>query len=121
MNTNINIQKVTPQGFKVLRVVKEKGYPFTWLNVYFTYRGRTYEAGFKDARQNLHDFEDTDTAIRVYDEKSAEWHHFITKAYIESVADSNFDGKTDSDAELLLYFGSCFKAVEELTSSEPLA
>ena len=119
MNTNINL--VAPKGFEIIRIVNQKGYPFTWLNVYFRYRGKVYVAGYKDARANLHDFEDTDTAISVYNERDNKWNHFITNAYIKSVGEQTFDGKAVDDETLCDYFTSCFKAVEELTSNEPLA
>ena len=119
MNTNIKL--TTPKGFELIRIVEEKGHPFTWLNVYFRYRGKVYVAGYKDTRINISDFEDTDTAISVYDEKGNTWNHFINKAYISSVGETDFNGKRIDDDALLYYFICCFRAVEELTSTEPLA
>ena len=119
MNTKLNIP--TPEGFKIIRIVEQKGHPFTWLNVYFRYYGKTYVAGYKDARTNLHDFEDTDTAISVYNETDNQWKHFINNAYIGSVGEQNFNGKTIDDATLCHYFNSCFRAVIELTATQPLA
>lgn len=119
MNTNLNLP--APKGFEIIRIVEQKGHPFTWLNVYFRYRGKVYAAGYKDARANLHDFEDTDIAISVYNEKDNAWRNFITNAYIKSVANQNFNGKSIDDIVLAVYFLSCFKAVEELTSNQPLA
>ena len=119
MNTNLNL--FIPNGFELIRIVNEKGYPFTWLNVYFRYRGKVYVAGYKDARANLHDFEDTDTAISVYNERDDKWHHFITKAYISSVGETKYDGKSVNDSTLIDYFNACFRAVRELNSTEPLA
>lgn len=119
MNTHLSIP--TPKDIELIRIVEEKGYPFTWLNVYFRYHGKVYVAGYKDARANLHNFEDTDTAISVYNERDNKWNHFITKAYISSVGEINYNGKFVDDSTLIDYFKSCFKAVEELTSTEPLA
>ena len=118
MNTNIKLN--APSGFEIIRIVKEQGYPFTWLKVFFRYRGKLYSAGYKDTANNLNNFEDTDRAISVYDERNSEWHHFITKAYIESVANEDFNGKKVDDDTLCRYFASCFRAVEELTSTNPL-
>jgi hypothetical protein len=118
MNTNLKL--TAPAGFEIIRIVEERGYPFTWLKVVFRYRGKLYSAGYKDARSNLNDFEDTDRAIAVYDEMNSEWHHFITNAYIKSVANEDFNGKAVDDDTLCRYFTSCFRAVEELTSTNPL-
>lgn len=119
MNTHLSIP--TPKDIELIRIVEQKGYPFTWLNVYFRYRGKVYVAGYKDARANLHDFEDTDTAISVYNERDNKWNHFITKAYISSVGEINYDGKSVDASTLIDYFIACFRAVEELTSTQPLA
>lgn len=119
LNTNLNL--TAPKGFEIIRIVLEKGYPFAWLNVYFRYRGKVYVAGFKDARTNLHDFEDTDIAVSVYNEKDNAWRNFITNAYIKSVANQNFNGKDTDAGTLTDYFNACFQAVEELTSNQPLA
>lgn len=121
MNMNTNLNLFIPNGFELIRIVNEKGYPFTWLKVYFRYRGKVYVAGYKDARANLHDFEDTDTAISVYNEKDNRWTHFITKAYISSVGGQDFNGKNIEDSTLCAYFNACFCAVRELTSTQPLA
>ena len=109
------------KGFTFIREIKEKGYPFTWTFIFFTYKGKLYRAGYKDTRNNLHEFEDIEVAISVWSEKVNEWHYFITKAYVASVGEQSFNGKTMDDDTLLDYFNSCLTAVEELTSVQPLA
>ena len=108
------------KGFSFVREILQKGHPFNWTFVFFTYKGKLYRAGYKDARQNLHAFEDTDTAISVWSEGDNEWHHFITKAYISSVVGWDFDGNSMDDGTLMDYFNACQTAVEELTSTQPL-
>ena len=103
-------------GINLIREITEKGYPFTWTLMYFTYKGRLYRAGYKDARCNLHDFEDIDTAILVYNEGDCRWCHLVSNAYVSAVGGRKFDGKSIDDDVITDYFDACYHSVEELIS-----
>jgi hypothetical protein len=115
--------KTMNQEINIIRQFKEKssGYSFIYTYVFFTFKGKLYKARYTDTRHNLHDFEDDDAAIYVYDEKSSDWHRFINNAYIESVAGKDFNGKSNDEKVVADYFHACYIAVKELTSNQPLA
>lgn len=103
-------------GISLIREITEKGHPFTWTYMYFTYKGRLYRAGYKDTRNNLHEFEDTDTAIQVYNEGDCRWCHLVSNAYVSAVDGLKFDGKSVDDVIITAYFDACYQSVEELIS-----
>lgn len=120
MLVKFTITKPYVNGVKIIETSTAKGYPFTYYNVYFRYKGRFFEASFKSTIGNIHDAEDMDSVVSVFNPESGKWNSIILKHYVDSIADTKFTGKEISDAVLNYYFDCCFIAVRELyeTSTE---
>ncbi len=108
------------KGVEIVRTSTAKGHPFTYHNVCFRYKGRIFEASFKDTTGNMRDAEDMDCVVKVFIPETGTWSSIIFKHYVDSIADTKFTGKEVSDVVINYYFDCCFIAVKELyeTSAE---
>ncbi len=107
-------------GVEIVRTSTAKGYPFTYHNVYFRYKGRFFEASFKSTIGNIHDAEDMDCVVKVFIPETGNWSSIIFKHYVDSIADTKFTGKEVTEEVINYYFDCCFIAVKEFyeTSAE---
>lgn len=105
---------------EIVRTSTAQGHPFTYHNVCFRYKGRIFEASFKDTTGNMRDAEDMDCVVKVFIPETGTWSSIIFKHYVDSIADTKFTGKEVSDVVINYYFDCCFIAVKELyeTSAE---
>lgn len=107
-------------GVEIVRTSTAKGHPFTYHNVCFRYKGRFFEASFKSTIGNIHDAEDMDSVVSVFNPETGNWSSIVLKHYVDSIADTKFTGKEVTEEVINYYFDCCFIAVKELyeTSAE---
>lgn len=108
------------KGIEIVRTSTAKGHPFTYYKAYFRYKGRLFEASFKNTIGNMRDAEDMDSVVSVFNPETGTWSSIILKHYVDSIADTKFTGKEVTEEVINYYFDCCFIAVKEFyeTSAE---